>query len=231
MLHPSTISLIGAGLAIGFAGSFHCVAMCGPFALLAGAKSGKAGLLSYSFGRLTTYSLLGAVAGGFGSMIYRLRWVGLLIAAVVVVAVGLQLFGKLPVPRAIGRLAQPIVAKVAGRTRAKFALGLSTALLPCGLVYAATGVALASGTPGIGALVMAAFGLSTWPALMLFGLGGHRVRRFGPRVQKWAAVVAMSAGLWAVGHRVPTPPSAPADVVLPSCCQGNTEFNPGNGRH
>ncbi|MFT6399526.1 MAG: sulfite exporter TauE/SafE, partial [Bradymonadia bacterium] len=94
MLDPPDISLIGAGLAIGFAGSFHCVAMCGPFAVLAGAKSGKAGLFSYSAGRLTTYSLLGAIAGGFGSLIYQLRMVGLVLAAAVVLGVGLHLFGK-----------------------------------------------------------------------------------------------------------------------------------------
>lgn len=223
MLHAPDISLIGAGLAIGFAGSFHCVAMCGPFAVLAGAKSGKAGLASYSLGRLTTYSLLGAIAGGFGSLIYQLRMVGLLLAAVVVLGVGLHLFGKLPVPAFIGRVTQPLVTKMAASTRAKFALGLSTALLPCGLVYAATGVALASGTPATGALVMAAFGLSTWPALFVFGLGGHKLLKFGPNVQKWAAVLATCAGLWAVGHRMPAPPEAPSDEALPSCCQGNVD--------
>ncbi|MFT6399301.1 MAG: sulfite exporter TauE/SafE, partial [Bradymonadia bacterium] len=177
-------------------------------------------------GLLPTYSLLGAIAGGFGSLIYQLRMVGLVLAAAVVLGVGLHLFGKFPVPAFIGRFTQPVVTKVAASTRANFALGLSTALLPCGLVYAATGVALASGTPARGALVMAAFGLSTWPALLVFGLGGHKLLKFGPNVQKWTAVLTTVAGLWAVGHRMPAPPETPGDEALPSCCQSNIDAHP-----
>jgi sulfite exporter TauE/SafE len=44
------------------------------------------------------------------------------------------------------------------RTAAALAVGALWGLMPCGLVYAAFGLALAAGTPVRGALVIAAFG-------------------------------------------------------------------------
>src|SRR5688500_12801742 len=69
-------ALLVAGLAAGFS---HCTAMCGPFVLtqIVGRSSPAglplpgvlrrlqgASLLPYHFGRMTTYSALGAVSGG-----------------------------------------------------------------------------------------------------------------------------------------------------------------------
>ena len=52
-------------------GSLHCVGMCGPFALMAGAHARSPGqavvpAMAYSIGRWVTYSLLGIVAGSLG---------------------------------------------------------------------------------------------------------------------------------------------------------------------
>lgn len=58
-------------VAAGFAGSFHCVGMCGGFACALGRdRHGAAAtllrhLLS-NLGRVTTYGVLGGVAGSFG---------------------------------------------------------------------------------------------------------------------------------------------------------------------
>ena len=58
----------------GFAGSFHCIGMCGGFACALGADPRGAGATSvrhvlYNTGRLTTYCFLGALAGGLGQAI------------------------------------------------------------------------------------------------------------------------------------------------------------------
>ena len=60
----------------GFAGSFHCIGMCGGFACALGADPRGAGAgatsvrhLLYNTGRLTTYCFLGALAGGLGQTI------------------------------------------------------------------------------------------------------------------------------------------------------------------
>ena len=58
----------------GFAGSFHCIGMCGGFACALGADPRGASATSvrhllYNAGRLTTYSFLGGLAGGLGLVI------------------------------------------------------------------------------------------------------------------------------------------------------------------
>ena len=60
--------------AAGFAGSFHCVGMCGGFACALGRDGRGRGAtvlrhLLYNTGRLTTYCFLGALAGAFGQVI------------------------------------------------------------------------------------------------------------------------------------------------------------------
>src|SRR6202789_319392 len=58
----------------GFAGSFHCIGMCGGFACGLGADPRGAGATSvrhvlYNTGRLTSYCFLGGLAGGLGQVI------------------------------------------------------------------------------------------------------------------------------------------------------------------
>ena len=59
--------------AAGFAGSFHCIGMCGGFACALGRDPrGRAATaerhLLYNLGRLTTYCFLGALAGALGEV-------------------------------------------------------------------------------------------------------------------------------------------------------------------
>ena len=60
--------------AAGFAGSFHCIGMCGGFACGLGRDPRGRGAtvlrhLLYNSGRLTTYCFLGALAGALGQMV------------------------------------------------------------------------------------------------------------------------------------------------------------------
>ena len=60
--------------AAGFAGSFHCIGMCGGFACglgrdPRGASATAARHLIYNIGRLTTYCFLGGLAGALGQVI------------------------------------------------------------------------------------------------------------------------------------------------------------------
>ena len=59
--------------AAGFAGSFHCLGMCGGFACALGRDPRGRGAttvrhLLYNSGRLTTYCFLGALAGALGQV-------------------------------------------------------------------------------------------------------------------------------------------------------------------
>ena len=53
---------------LGFLGSGHCVGMCGPLILAFPARTGGLpGQLAYHLGRVTTYTLVGALLGGLGA--------------------------------------------------------------------------------------------------------------------------------------------------------------------
>ena len=74
---------------------------------------------------------------------------------------------------------------------------------PCALVYAALPLALASGSSAGGALVMAASGLGTIPALLG---AGWLLRSLGGRSRRWAGVLLMALAVVAlVGHAASEP--------------------------
>ena len=63
--------------AAGFAGSFHCIGMCGGFACALGRdpRGRRRPLerhLLYNMGRLTTYCFLGVIAGALGPGVVHL---------------------------------------------------------------------------------------------------------------------------------------------------------------
>ena len=65
------IALIISAIGLGFASGFHCIGMCGPIALSLGLTKKQATNyylqnLTYQFGRIVTYSILGAILGIVG---------------------------------------------------------------------------------------------------------------------------------------------------------------------
>ena len=65
------IALILSALGLGFASGFHCIGMCGPIALSKGLTKKQSTNfylqnLTYQFGRITTYSILGGILGIIG---------------------------------------------------------------------------------------------------------------------------------------------------------------------
>jgi sulfite exporter TauE/SafE len=84
---------------------------------------------------------------------------------------------------------------------ARFGFGMATGLLPCGLVYATLAVPVASGSPAIGALSMAAFGVGTAPALTAVALGLRKVVMRDMRLRRLLAAGVFLATLWSIGVR------------------------------
>lgn len=206
-----------AALAMGAAGSAHCVGMCGPIALAVPSPSNTpaarwASTLLLNSGRLATYMLLGLAVGTLGS---GMRLAGLQ-QAVTIIGGALILLSVL-VPGAFqrwspnGRIAMGIsrlrsrLARNLRRTapEALFFSGVLNGLLPCGLLYAALLAAATMASPMQGALFMAAFGLGTWPALVALrlsaGLMGTRarmvLRRLSPVLISAVAVLMILRGL------------------------------------
>jgi sulfite exporter TauE/SafE len=201
-----TASLFAAGLA----GSVvHCAGMCGPFVLgqVMGDVEGGAGkpygewhrltgaaLLPYHLGRLTTYTLLGAVAGAATALFATssaFGWLagGLLVVAgclMILQALGLALGGNGPLAGILVRLAAPLTS--ARSAAARYGLGVVLGFLPCGLLYGALAAAGGTASAANGALAMAAFAAGTMPALIAVGWGGLLVRRRMRESGRWFAM-------------------------------------------
>ncbi|MDT7524912.1 sulfite exporter TauE/SafE family protein [Pseudidiomarina sp. GXY010] len=180
-----------AALLMGLAGAGHCLMMCGG---LAGALSGNASLprlLAYNAGRISSYTIAGAIIGAAASQIMQNMPDGLvylrLLAAFFLLVLGLYLGGwwlglqrleKLGVP--LWRALQPVAVKFrqAQSMPALYLAGMLWGWLPCGLVYSALSWAALSGSASQGALYMALFGLGTLPAMVAFGWFSQAVQAF-----------------------------------------------------
>ena len=81
---------------------------------------------------------------------------------------------------------------------ARYVFGVANGLLPCGMVYAALGLAVATGSPVWGGLVMILFGVGTIPLLAALASGLERALGGGQRRRRVAALLVLITGLLAV---------------------------------
>lgn len=195
----------------GLFGSAHCMGMCGGFVISLGLYSTNrwhilGRQLSYSGGRIVTYSSLGAFAGYFGMRLQQWSWsLGQLVSLLALVAGGFLVFQGLV---SVGWLKWPNFRRVpvaclaasmfgtfqrGSRLSDSFFLGLLTGFLPCGLLYGLLALAANTRHAAYGSLTMACFGLGTVPALLLTGLGANLLgivwRRRLIQLAGWCLVV------------------------------------------
>lgn len=205
------------------AGSPHCAAMCGPFLAFAAAGSdGQASrwgtIGSYQAGRLASYVTLGALAGALGAGVERLGLLAgisrlaAIVAGLLMVAWGVDTIlvlrghrSRLHPPPALQRALGRVTARVrhvAGPVRAGV-VGVATALLPCGWLYAFVAAAGGTGSAGRAAMVMTVFWVGTLPVMATLGLGMQRVagplRRSLPLI---TASVVVAIGLLTIAGRL-----------------------------
>ncbi len=207
----------------GFLGSAHCVGMCGPLVTLVGMSPCSPGRaltrqLVYCAGRVFTYTFLGIMAGFAGGRLVGLsdRLVDVqrlfsMIAGVTMIVIGLSTLGAFRVRFALpGSVAQPFARFYrhflnAPATGTVFISGSLNGFLPCGLVYAFLAMALSSGNPGHGGLLMLFFGLGTVPAMTVLGCGGSLVgHAMRARIYRLAACLVLLAGGITIYRSIPT---------------------------
>ncbi len=215
-----------AALVAGLLGSTHCLGMCGGIAGWFGLNTGVRGAaarsgfaLAYNGGRIGGYMVLGALvgfAGATGGSVFGLREWGpaLRIAfGVIIVLIGLQLafaWNPLRPLEAWGARGWQKLAPLTGRLLPArtplhaIGLGLLWGWIPCGLVYSVLLAAAVSGGATEGALVMAAFGLGTLPAMVLATAGAARLASLTRRtdVRRAAGALVVLAGLWTMAMPV-----------------------------
>jgi sulfite exporter TauE/SafE len=212
----SDVDLISAFI-VGLLGGVHCAGMCGGIvgALSFGLPdSGRRWsiLIAYNAGRISSYTVAGALMGALGFYFSGLLPVQtaqrllLTLAGLFLVLMGLYLagwwnalsrverFGGLLWRRIepLGRGLLPVRSVHQG-----FALGLLWGWLPCGLVYSALVWTVAAGGALQGASLMFAFGLGTLPNLLLMGVAAAQIQRWvrNPAIRAIAGALVILFGL------------------------------------
>ena len=160
---------------------------------------------AYNLGRIMTYTTLGALAGGVGSVawlmesILPIQQTAYVLSSVLVILMGLYVLGVKRIGVAVESLGSHVWQHIrpAATSRLRGAGFLNSVLagslwgmVPCGMVYAVLSAALVAGSWQRGALLMLVFGLGTLPNLMLLGLSGQWLAKASRR--RWVRVLAGS---------------------------------------
>ncbi|MBK9615710.1 MAG: sulfite exporter TauE/SafE family protein [Uliginosibacterium sp.] len=203
---------------LGLLGGTHCIGMCGGIVSALSIPSASAGpiwprQLAYNLGRITTYAMLGVLAGAVGSasLVFNnylpVQLTLYVLANCMMIGMGLYLMGLpqafLPLEklgqrlwRRVLPLSQPFMR---GQSAAKaYPLGVLWGLLPCGLTYGVLSTALMSGSALRGGALMLSFGVGTLPNLLLAGV---LLARYGKLIRSKlfrtaAGVLVMSFGVY-----------------------------------
>jgi sulfite exporter TauE/SafE len=208
-------SMALTALFMGLVGGPHCVAMCGSacagISRAAGERSTQA-LLSFQVSRMVGYALFGAFAAGsvqglalLGTNTIAIRplWSMFHAAAFLL---GLVLIWRARQPawienlgQKVWRRARPVLNKLGAK--APFILGVSWALMPCGLLYSALLVASLSANALEGAAIMALFSIGTSVSLtagpwLLLRLRGAQSGSWAIRLAGLALAATSGWALW-----------------------------------
>jgi sulfite exporter TauE/SafE len=222
-------TVIAAVLVASLVGSLHCAGMCGPLVAFAvGGTEAKSAAsravlqLGYHGGRLLSYSLLGAVCGllgaaaDLGGSLVGLHRLAAFLAGSMMVAVGVVAILRyrgtgvpgLPAPAWLKRLitlGQRAAVALAPLPRA-VTVGLLSALLPCGWLYAFAVVAAGTGSALWGAAIMMAFWMGSVPILASLGAGVQALTgTLGRRVPLFTALAIVLLGLLTIADRLAIP--------------------------
>ncbi len=164
--------------------------MCGPIAFSLGLNpENKFDFtfrnLTYQFGRITTYSTLGALLGVIG---YGVSFAGLqnplsicaglmmILMALLPKNLGANNLGMKPLSRIMFKIKNGLGTFLRRKNYSSlYITGLLNGLLPCGAVYAALTGSIAMGSVAGGILFMFFFGLGTVPLMFASVLAGNVV--------------------------------------------------------
>jgi len=210
----------GAAIIVGLLGSSHCLGMCSGIvaALNMGVSDGPTSKpkslllyqLSYNSGRISSYVLVGLLAGTLGAGLMQLGVspvAGKLVAAAFMIALGLYLanwWRGLVVLEKLGhklwRHLQPLGKRLfpVRNPLQAYLLGMLWGWLPCGLVYAVVAWSLTTGNGYDGAKLMLGFGLGTLPAMLIAGKVFSFFKDWvkSPLVRTSAGIIIIAFGLY-----------------------------------
>src|SRR3569832_2471525 len=141
------MTFIIAAISLGLLSGFHCIGMCGPIALALpiGGKSTfrkSISILTYNFGRVLTYSILGLIFGIIGQSFALFGFQQILSICVGVLILLILLFPYLKknLPSFHFTFINKLKSGIAKRfkkadLRSLLVIGTLNGFLPCGMVY------------------------------------------------------------------------------------------------
>lgn len=200
--------MIWSAFSLGLMGSWHCVSMCGPIALMipkGKSKNSLVPLLLYHFGKVLAYATIGVLMGSLGMFLSSFNFQSILLMItgflMLIVAFFPIVFNR--IERNGFKVFKPLlkvksqIAKSLKKESIDYAfyIGFLNGFIPCGMVYFAGIGAVAQGNLLDSVLFMVFFGLGTFPFMSILVLVSQF---FKQRFVKYAPKLRM-AGLILVG--------------------------------
>lgn len=205
---------------IGLATSVHCIGMCGGIHLSqclsyqknsGEQRNGEKGKKKwatvypsflYNLGRVLSYTVVGGVVGGFGSVISfsgKGKGTVQLIAGIFMVIMGINMLNIFPWLRKFNPRMPKVFARKINQGKQKngaFFVGILNGLMPCGPLQAMQLYALSTESPLKGAFSMFLFSIGTVPLMFGFGaLSSFLSQKFTKQVMKFGAVLVVILGI------------------------------------
>lgn len=184
---------LGMLFVIGLLTSVHCIAMCGGINLTQSTMAAKGGAgvvrsnLAYNIGRVISYTVIGGIVGGIGSVVSfsgALKGAVTVAVGIIMIVMALSMLGvfrplrKIPLHLPAG-FYRELSGSAAGRS--SLVIGLLNGLMPCGPLQSMQIYALSTGSILRGALSMLLFSLGTVPLMLGLGVfsGGLNRKKAG----------------------------------------------------
>jgi len=229
--------IVTGGFVLGFAGSLHCIGMCGPLALALPVNHLSPvrkiiSVLLYQAGRVITYTLLGLIFGLAGRMVYISGFqqsfsigIGVLILVSLLYYYYSRSRFQPAFIRQFNSKVQHWIVHILQSPQKSFSfllLGMANGLLPCGMVYMGIAAALTSSGIGNSMLFMAMFGVGTMPAMVAVSYFGstagitlrRRVQKATPVIMGIMALILILRGMnLGIPYLSPLLPASPDDAV------------------
>lgn len=222
-----------SAILFGLLGSFHCIGMCGPIAFMLPIDKQKKvkaffQILSYHFGRLFTYSLIGLLFGFLGKGFYFFGFqqqLSIIVGvSMILVIIFPKIFKRINLSKNISKIVFRVKNNLGKELKKKgndtfFTIGFLNGFLPCGLVYMAIFGALTTSNAFSGGLYMFLFGLGTIPLMTtVVYLGSFTKGNFRKNIQKAIPVFIVLIGSLFIlrGLGLGIPYISPLEPVLSS---------------
>jgi sulfite exporter TauE/SafE len=198
--------------------SFHCIGMCGGIAISQTVKKNELQRsnnrlhsvvlpsLFYNIGRVTSYTIVGAVVGGLGGIIsFAGVWKGIvpIISGIFMIIMAINLLGIFKFLRRLN-IRMPYFATkriFQGNGYSPIIVGLLSGLMPCGPLQMMQLYALSTKSILYGAVSMLVFSMGTMPLLFTFGtINTFLNKKFSKIILKVSAVLVFSLGIVMIGR-------------------------------